>query len=190
MHSHSRTKDIQTAFLLNLGFAILEVVGGIWTNSLAIVSDALHDFVDSLSLGLSWYLDVYSEKEEDERYSYGYRRFSLLAAFINVVVLSAGSVLILSEAIPRLWKPERTNAQGMVLLAVVGIAVNGLAALRLYRDSVEDFRKALEVDPGRQDARRNIGTVVEAVRDLPDVDPAITDFKSRLPAPDGSAGRR
>lgn len=131
MHSHNGTKGIRTAFLLNLGFAILEVIGGIWTNSLAIVSDALHDFVDSFSLGLSWYLDAYSRKEKDGRYSYGYRRFSLLAAFINVVVLSAGSVLILSEAIPRLWEPERTNARGMVLLAVVGIAVNGLAALRI-----------------------------------------------------------
>jgi cobalt-zinc-cadmium efflux system protein len=119
------------AFLLNLGFAVLELVGGLWTNSLAIVSDALHDGVDSFSLGLSWYLDEYSRRVEDQSYSYGYRRFSLLAALINVVVLIAGSVLILSEAIPRLWDPEPANAQGMVILAVVGVAANGVAALRV-----------------------------------------------------------
>jgi cobalt-zinc-cadmium efflux system protein len=131
MHTHQETRDIRTAFFVNLGFAALEVVGGVWTNSMAIVSDALHDFVDTLSLGLSWYLGGYSQRKEDARYSYGYRRFSMLAALINVVVLLAGTLLILSEAIPRLWQPEPTNARGMALLAVVGIVANGLAALRV-----------------------------------------------------------
>jgi cobalt-zinc-cadmium efflux system protein len=131
MHTHQETRDIRTAFFVNLGFAALEVVGGVWTNSMAIVSDALHDFVDTLSLGLSWYLGGYSQRKEDARYSYGYRRFSMLAALINVVVLLAGTLLILSEALPRLWQPEPTNARGMTLLAVVGIVANGLAALRV-----------------------------------------------------------
>ena len=134
-HSHPHHSDtaqrIRIAFFLNLAFTVFEVVGGLFTNSLAILSDALHDLGDSFSLGLSWYMEKRSAQGSDERYSYGYRRFSLLAALVNTVVLIVGSLFILSEAIPRLFNPEHSNAQGMALLAVVGIAVNGIAALRM-----------------------------------------------------------
>ena len=70
--------NLRLVFLLNLGFTLLELVGGVWTNSLAIISGAVHDLGDSFSLGLAWYLDKYAEKGSDRRYSYGYRRFSLL----------------------------------------------------------------------------------------------------------------
>jgi len=134
-HSHTHSNDIgagiKVAFFLNLAFALFEVVGGLWINSMAILSDALHDFADSLSLGLSWYLASYSERQGDERYSYGYRRFSLLSALINVVVLIAGSLLVLVEAVPRLVHAEHVNAQGMMVFAIIGIVVNGAAALRV-----------------------------------------------------------
>jgi cobalt-zinc-cadmium efflux system protein len=134
-HEHNSTGDIRVAFFLNLGFTLLEIVGGLLTNSLAILSDSLHDLGDSFSLGLSWFLDSYSKKGQDRRYSYGYRRFSLLGALVNTLVLIGGSVFILAEAIPRLMQPEPANAGGMVLFALVGIAVNGLAALRVKRNS-------------------------------------------------------
>jgi cobalt-zinc-cadmium efflux system protein len=134
-HSHASGKNIRFAFFLNLGFTILEIVGGYLTNSLAILSDAVHDLGDSLSLGLAWYLDRYSHRGRDERYSYGYRRFSLLGAFINTVILLAGSIAILSQAIPRLLDPQKTNAPGMMLIAVVGVVINGLAVLRLRGES-------------------------------------------------------
>ncbi|MEJ2447304.1 MAG: cation diffusion facilitator family transporter, partial [Anaerolineales bacterium] len=130
-HTHTHTENIRVAFFLNLGFTLFEVIGGLYTNSLAILSDALHDLGDSFSLGMAWYLERHSHKESDVKYSYGYRRFSLLAALINTIVLIAGSIYILSEAIPRLLHPEHSNAGGMVVLAVVGIAVNGFAALRV-----------------------------------------------------------
>jgi len=130
-HTHSHTENIRVAFFLNLGFTLFEVIGGLYTNSLAILSDALHDLGDSFSLGMAWYLERHSHKESDVKYSYGYRRFSLLAALINTIVLIAGSIYILSEAVPRLLHPEHSNAGGMVVLAVVGIAVNGFAALRV-----------------------------------------------------------
>jgi cobalt-zinc-cadmium efflux system protein len=132
-HSNDNISNIRAAFFLNLGFTVFEIVGGIYTNSLAILSDALHDLGDSFSLGMSWYLEKHSHKESDARYSYGYRRFSLLAALINTVILIVGSLYILSEAIPRLLNPEHSNATGMAVLAVVGIAVNGLAVLRVRR---------------------------------------------------------
>lgn len=132
-HPHSRS-NIKVAFFLNLGFTLFEIVGGILTNSVAILSDAVHDLGDSLSLGMAWYLAGYSEKGQTNRYSYGYRRFSLLGAFINVVVLIVGSLYILSEAIPRLFNPEHSSASGMIVFALIGIAVNGAAALRLRND--------------------------------------------------------
>ncbi|HLE14428.1 MAG TPA: cation diffusion facilitator family transporter [Anaerolineales bacterium] len=134
-HPHDSAGNIRLAFFLNLLFTLLEIVGGLWTNSLAILADALHDLGDSFSLGLSWYLEKYAQRGVDSRYSYGYRRFSLLAALLNTAILLTGGVLVLSQAIPRLFNPQHSNAQGMVLFAVVGIAVNGLAALRLRRDN-------------------------------------------------------
>lgn len=133
-HSHQHDQDnasIRTAFFLNLGFTILEIIGGIMTNSVAILSDAVHDLGDTLSLAMAWYLGSYSEKQSNQKYTYGYRRYSLLGALINSVVLVGGSLFILSEAIPRLINPEAFNSQGMILIAVVGVIVNGAAVLRL-----------------------------------------------------------
>lgn len=134
-HSHQIVGNLKLAFFLNLSFAILEIFGGLWTNSLAIVSDAVHDLGDSLSLGLAWYLEKYSYKAENLIFSYGYRRLSSLAALINTLILLIGSLYVVLQAIPRLLNPEPTNAQGMIVLAIVGIAVNGLAMLRLVKTS-------------------------------------------------------
>lgn len=130
-HAHDSHRSLQTAFFLNLFFTLLEIVGGLWTNSLAILSDALHDLGDSFSLGLSWYLERVSKKGTDRRFSYGYRRFSLLAALLNTIILLAGGIFVISEAIPRLFNPSPANARGMLLFAIAGILVNGLAVLRL-----------------------------------------------------------
>ena len=134
-HTHQLTNSIKIAFFLNLGFTILEIFGGFWTNSLAIISDAIHDLGDSISLGLAWYLEQYSHKESNQVFSYGYRRLSLLAALINTLILFGGSLYVISEAIPRLLNPEPSNARGMILFAILGIAVNGLAMVRLAQKS-------------------------------------------------------
>ena len=83
MKNTNRSKNIKIAFFLNLGFTIIEFIGGFLTNSLAIYSNALHDLGDNFSLGLSWFLNRISQKEKTDKFSYGYRRFSLLAALIN-----------------------------------------------------------------------------------------------------------
>ena len=134
-HRHEDSaKNISIAFALNLGFTLFEIFGAIWTNSLAILSDAVHDLGDSLSLGLAWYLENLSKREQDVRFSYGYRRFSLLGAFLNTTILIGGSLLVLVRAVPRLLRPETTNAQGMVIFSIIGILVNGAAVLRLKGD--------------------------------------------------------
>jgi cobalt-zinc-cadmium efflux system protein len=135
-HSHGHdSKNIGIAFFLNFGFTILELFGGVFTNSIAIISDAVHDFGDSLSLGLSWYFQRLSKKGSNAKYSYGYKRFSLLGAIINSVVLVVGSIFILTEAIPRIIAPQETNAKGMFILAIIGIMVNGAAVFRMKKGS-------------------------------------------------------
>ncbi len=133
-HSHHKAEEnIKAAFFLNLFFTLIEIVGGIYTNSLAILSDALHDLGDSLSLGLSWYFQRLSKKGRTKTFSYGYRRFSLLGALINSIVLIIGSIIILFHAIPELFDPQATNAEGMMYLAVLGVIVNGAAVFKLRK---------------------------------------------------------
>lgn len=132
-HAHDESRAIGIAFFLNLAFTLVEIVGGLLTNSVAILADALHDLGDSLALGLGWYLSHVARRGADTKFTYGYQRFSLLGALINSLVLVAGSVFILIEAIPRLWQPQMPHAQGMFWLALLGVAVNGAAAWRLRR---------------------------------------------------------
>ena len=128
---HSSEKNLASVFFLNLGFTIIEFIGGFFTNSLAIMSDALHDLGDSLGLGLAWYLEKKSTRKATEHYSFGFKRLSLLGAIINSVILIVGSLVIILNAIPRIINPEHTNAKGMMWLAILGILVNGAAVLKL-----------------------------------------------------------
>ena len=135
-HNHDHSKDMPSnrlgwAFVLNFVFTIIEFIGGFLTNSTAILADAVHDLGDSLSLGLAWILNKLGKKQANQHFTYGYKRLNLAGAFINAVVLIAGSAWVLVEAIPRLWNPQMPVADGMIALAVVGITVNGFAAYKL-----------------------------------------------------------
>lgn len=131
-HSHDHSsKNLKTAFFLNLAFTIFELIGGYYVNSVAIISDAIHDLGDSLSLGTSWYLDVKSKQSPTKAFSFGYRRFSLLGALLNSVILIAGSVYVIKEAIGRILMPESSDATGMLIFAIVGVLVNGYAAWKM-----------------------------------------------------------
>ena len=132
-HQHEATKNIQIAFFLNLFFTVVEITGGILTNSVAILSNAIHDLGDCLSLGLAMYFQKLAKKQSNTTYSYGYKRFSLLGAVINSIVLATGSILILTVAIPRILQPESTKTDGMLFFAVLGVLVNGAAVFRLKK---------------------------------------------------------
>ena len=138
-HNHHRrgqsTKNLKVAFFLNLSFTVIEFIGGLITGSMAIMSDALHDLGDSISIGLSWYFQNLSEKKRDNTFSYGYKRFSLLGAIINAVVLLVGSVIIISKAAPAIMNPSQVNEKGMLYIAIFGVVVNGAAVLRLRKGS-------------------------------------------------------
>lgn len=126
-------KNIIIAFVLNLSFAIIELAGAIFTNSVAILSDAVHDLGDSLSLGVAYYLQKKSRKGSDRFYSYGYLRFSLLGSVFISTVLLISSFYIIKESIDRIISPQEAYAPGMFILAVFGVFVNGAAFLKLRK---------------------------------------------------------
>jgi len=129
---HTADRRIGLAFALNLVFTVIEVVGGLLTNSTAILADAVHDLGDSLAIGLAWLLARLARRPASGRYTYGYQRLSLLGALINALVLIVGSLWVLSEAISRLADPPMPHAVGMTWLAILGIVVNGAAAWSLH----------------------------------------------------------
>ena len=142
-HSHhhdASEKRIATAFFLNVGFTIIEFIGGVLTNSTAIMADAVHDLGDSLSIGSAWLLNRLGRKSADKEFTYGYRRLSLLGALVNGLVLIAGSLWVLSEAIPRLADPLMPVTEGMIALAILGVTVNGFAAYRLSKGTTLNER--------------------------------------------------
>ncbi len=132
-HQNSSSENIGIAFLLNTFFTIVEFIGGFYTNSMAIMSDAVHDLGDSISLGMAWYFQKISKKKATKTYSYGFQRFSLLGAIINSTILFVGSILVIIKSIPRIITPEISDAKGMMWFAFLGIIINGAAVLKLRK---------------------------------------------------------
>jgi len=122
-------RNILIAFILNLSFSIFEFIGGVITGSVAIVSDAVHDLGDATSIGISFFLEKKSKKQPDEKYTYGYGRYSVLGGFITTLILLVGSVLVIYNAVHRIIVPTEINYNGMIVFAIVGVCVNFCAAL-------------------------------------------------------------
>lgn len=121
-------RNILIAFLLNFGFSAFELLGGIFTGSVAIISDAIHDFGDAISIGASWLLEKKSQQAPDARHTYGYGRYSVLGAAITNLILLVGSALVVYNAVMRLLNPVEINSNGMILMAVLGAGMNLAAA--------------------------------------------------------------
>lgn len=138
--SETNEKNILLAFFLNAGFAVIEFIGGYLTNSVAIYSDALHDLGDSIALLFSYIAEKVSAKKADKQFTFGYRRFSVLAALVNGLILLLGSTFIISEAVSRFQNPEPIHAKGVILLALLGLAVNGFAAYRMSKNTGANSR--------------------------------------------------
>jgi cobalt-zinc-cadmium efflux system protein len=133
-HGHTASENIRFAFILNFGFSIVEMVGGIWIGSLAISANAIHDFGDSVSLAVAWFLERIANRRQDRSFNFGYRRFSLLSALISGVVIAAGNGVILYECVHRMVNMgEQTAPSGpaMIALALIGLGMNAWAAFRL-----------------------------------------------------------
>ena len=121
-------KNILIAFILNFAFSIFEFFGGFFTGSVAILSDAIHDIGDALSIGIAYYLEKKSKKQPDETYTYGYARYSVIGSVITTLILLFGSVAVIFGAVGRIINPVEINYNGMIVFAVIGAGVNFLAA--------------------------------------------------------------
>lgn len=128
-----REKNVGFAAALNILFTVIEIIGGLLTNSLALLADALHDFVDSFALIIAWLAEKKAKQPTTSKMTFGYRRLSLLSAGFTAIVIIAGSLLVISQAIPRLVNPEPVNAEGVILIAIIGVTINGLGYFRLKK---------------------------------------------------------
>lgn len=137
-------KNIFIAFIMNLFFSIFELFGGIFTGSIAIISDSVHDIGDAASIGISYFLEKKSKKKPDEKYTYGYARFSVTGSLITTVILIVGSFAVIYNAVRRIIEPTPINYNGMIIFAIVGVIVNSIAAF-FTRDGDSLNQKAVNL---------------------------------------------
>ena len=121
-------QNILIAFILNLSFSVFEFWGGVFTGSIAIISDAIHDIGDAASIGISYFLERKSMKQPDEKYTYGYARYSVIGGFITTFILFISSVWTIYNAFSRFITPKEINYNGMIIFAIIGVCINFWAA--------------------------------------------------------------
>lgn len=133
MHHEGAGHNILAAFFINLAFTVVSLIGGWLTNSLAIISDSIHDFGCTLSIGLAWVFERIAGHRPTARFSFGYRRFTLLGAFVSAFILLSGASVVLKESIERLASPQAVDADGMMWFALSAIVFKGLAVWRTWK---------------------------------------------------------
>ena len=126
-------RNIFIAFILNLSFSVFELLGGLYTGSFAILSDSLHDLGDATGIGLSYLFEKRSKKAPDNKYTYGYARYSVIGSVIMTLILILSSITIVYNAIHKLFNPSEVNYNGMIILAIIGTAVNILATIITHK---------------------------------------------------------
>lgn len=133
-HHHKKAgENLAFVFFMNLTFNIIVILGGLATNSMAILADCIHDLADTISIAFAWFLERVAQRDSTDNYSYGYQRFSILGAVVISVFVIIMALVILNEAIPRLFAPESVDAGGMLIIAIVGIVFKSLSVYRLHR---------------------------------------------------------
>lgn len=143
LHHKKAGENLAFVFVMNLTFNIIVIIGGLATNSMAIFSDCIHDLSDTISIALAWFLERIAQKESSDKYSYGYQRFSILGAVIISVFVIIMAFVILSEAIPRLFSPEGVDAEGMLIIALIGIVFKSISVYRLHKGETFNERAIL-----------------------------------------------
>ncbi len=133
LHGEGAGKNILSAFFINLTFTIISIIGGWLTNSMAIISDSIHDLGCTVSIALAWLFERIAGHKPTQHFTFGYQRFTLLGAFINAFILLGGSSIVLYESIGRLIHPEEVNAEGMLWFALLAILFKGLAVWRTWK---------------------------------------------------------
>lgn len=135
-HQHqSSGKNLLVSIILNVVITIAQIIGGLLSGSLALISDALHNFSDVLALIFSWVANRLSKKEASIVQTFGYKRAEILAAFVNAVTLMAVAVYLIFEAFYRFSNPEKIQSNIVIWLSLLGIIANGISAFILKKDA-------------------------------------------------------
>jgi cobalt-zinc-cadmium efflux system protein len=137
-HGSGNKSALKWAFFLISGFMIVEVIGGLLTNSLALLSDAGHMLSDAAALGLSYTAMTWGQKASTTKKTFGYKRFEILAAFINGITLMVISLYIFIEAYGRLTNPPAVVSSGMLVISILGLLVNITAAFILMKGDKDE----------------------------------------------------
>ncbi len=140
-HDHGQLKgrNLGIAILLNIGITVAQVVGGFISGSLALMSDAMHNFSDVLALIISWFASKLSGRKQTARQTYGYKRAEILAALINAVSLIVIAFFLLKEAIGRFSEPQEIQSGLVIILGVASIILNGLSVLLVKNDAKDNI---------------------------------------------------
>ncbi len=133
-HHEISGKGLGYSILLNIAITIAEVVGGIISGSMSLLTDAAHNFSDVLSLIISYVANRLSKRKATEKFTYGLKRSEILAAFINSTTLIVIAIIILVESAERIYDPKPIAAEWVIYLALASIAVNGLSVLFIKKD--------------------------------------------------------
>ena len=136
-HSHSdlKGKNLIISILLNILITVSQVIGGLVSGSLALLSDALHNFSDVLSLIVSYIATVLSKKKASTNKTFGYKRAEIIAAFVNAATLIVVAIILIKEAIERFIEPMEIESNLVIWLSILGIAANGFSVLLLKKDA-------------------------------------------------------
>lgn len=142
-HSHAysdaKGKNLLPAIVLNIAITVSQVVGGILSGSLALLSDALHNFSDVLSLIISYVANLLRKKRASRLSTFGYKRAEIMAAFVNAASLVIVAVFLMKEAVERLVAPQEIVANLVIWLSILGIVANGLSVLLLQKNAKENM---------------------------------------------------
>jgi cobalt-zinc-cadmium efflux system protein len=134
-HHEVKGKNLLFSIVLNIVITVAQIIGGILSGSLALISDALHNFSDVLSLVFSYIATVLSKKKASLNQTFGYKRAEIIAAFVNAISLMIVAIYLIFEASQRFMNPESIKSNLVIWLSLLGIVVNGLSALMLKKDA-------------------------------------------------------
>ncbi len=139
-HDHGNIKEVKgknllISIFLNIGITLAQIIGGLLSGSLALLSDALHNFSDVLSLLVSYIANILSKRDASLKHTFGYKRAEIVAAFVNASTLIVVAIILIIEAVQRFQNPETINSNLVIWLSILAILGNGLSVLLLKKDS-------------------------------------------------------
>lgn len=165
LHKHeiSTKSRLLFAIIINILLTVFQIVGGIFSGSLALIADALHNLSDALALGIAWVARLIAQKPSDEYYTYGYGRSELIGAMINLTSLIIIGIYLIYEGIYRLIEPVEIQGMLVVYIAILALVIDLATALLVYRDSKNSLNIKAALLHNISDALASVGVIVSGL---------------------------